>query len=271
VPSMAAQTLVNRRSSLIGVVIPDMTNPFFAELAKGIEDEAAKHKLRVLIQDTRGLEAAERESINLFLGLKVDGLIVPSARCPREYYDALGSQIPVVHVNRDDSAHHVSVDTILGSQLVMAHLLELAGPGREPKISAYRQALADAGLEYEPELIFTFDGDPHSSEKIVSELLQLDVLPTAIYAWNDVSAIALIHALKARGLRVPQSISIVGHDDIALAAYVDPPLTTVAWPMYGLGQSSIRYLYAKLKGKPPRRPVVPAPKLIIRASTQVLT
>ncbi|MEO1204668.1 MAG: LacI family DNA-binding transcriptional regulator, partial [Pseudomonadota bacterium] len=77
VPNMAARTLVNRRSGLVGVVIPDLTNPFFRDLAKGIEDEAAKHDFRTVMNDTRGVESAEREAVNLFLELKVDGLIVP--------------------------------------------------------------------------------------------------------------------------------------------------------------------------------------------------
>ena len=80
VPNIAARTLVNRKSGLVGLVIPDMTNPFFRDLAKGIEDEAAKHDLRILINDTRGVESTEREAVNLFLALKVDGLIVPMAR-----------------------------------------------------------------------------------------------------------------------------------------------------------------------------------------------
>ncbi len=278
VPSVAAQTLVNRRSSLIGVVIPDMTNPFFAELGKGIEDEAAKHDLRVLIHDTRGMEAAERDAITLFLGLKVDGLIIPSARCTHEYYAAFDAAVPVVHVNRAESPDAVTVDTVLGSSLVMAHLLGLghrrigfvrgpAGPGREPKMFAYRQALEDAGLAYQPELIFSFDGTPPSSQQIVADLMRLDRLPTAVFAWNDVSAIALIHALREQGIDVPGKLSVVGHDDIQLAAYVDPPLTTVAWPMYALGQVSVRHLYARLQGEQPCPVVLPRPKLIVREST----
>ena len=103
VPNMAARTLVNRSSGLVGVVIPDMTNPFFADLGRGIEDEAAKHDLRILINDTHGVEAAEREAVKLFLELKVDGLLVPMARCPQAYYDELDAAVPVVHVNRDDA------------------------------------------------------------------------------------------------------------------------------------------------------------------------
>lgn len=278
VPNMAARTLVNRRSGLVGLVIPDMTNPFFANLGKGIEDEAAKHDLRILINDTRGVEATEREAVQLFLELKVDGLIVPMARCTQQYYDELGATVPVVHVNRDEATHHVSCDTVQGSILVMRHLLELghrrigfvrgpAGPGREPKMFAYRQAMQEAGLDYDPDLIFTFDGTLESSESIADLLQTLKARPTAVFAWNDVNAIALMHALRDRGLKIPQDISIAGHDDIQLAGCVDPGLTTVRWPMYELGQQSVRYLYSVGHGQVPRDPQVPEPQLIVRGST----
>ena len=193
VPNLAARSLVNRRSGLVGLVIPDMTNPFFADLGKGIEDEAAKHDLRVLINDTRGIESVEREAIKLFLELKVDGLIVPSARCPNEYYEGLGANVPVVHVNRGDTPHQVSCDTVKGSMEVMQHLLDLghtrigfvrgpAGPGREPKMYAYRRALDRAGIEYDPDLIYTFDGTLDSSRHIAERLSEQDDRPTAVFA-----------------------------------------------------------------------------------------
>ena len=278
VPDMAARTLVNRRSGLVGVVIPDMTNPFFAEFGKGIEDEAAKHDLRILIIDTRAVEAAEREAVKLFLELKVDGVVVPMARCPQDYYDGLKSAVPLIHVNRDEAKHRVNCDTVHGSILVMQHLLELghrrigfvrgpAPPGREPKMFAYRQALDDAGIHYDPELIFTFDGTLESTAVIATQVLALDERPTAIFAYNDVNAIGLIHALRDHGLSVPGDISIAGHDDIQLSGCIDPPLTTVAWPMYELGQQSVRYLYSLGHGKTPRAPKVPLPRLIVRKST----
>lgn len=278
VPDMAARTLVMRRTGLIGVVIPDMTNPFFRDLGQGIEDEATKHGLRVLITDTRGLESAERDAIRLFQELKVEGIIVPMARCPQSYFEQLPGDFPVVQINRTDASHHVSCDTVEGSLMIMRHLLELghrrigfvggpAGPGNDPKMLAYRSALDEAGIDYDPDLIFAFDGKLASSETIVEQLLALDRWPTAVFAHNDVNAIAMIRALRDRGVSVPGDISIAGHDDIRLAASVEPPLTTVAWPMYELGQKSVRYLYALSHGKQPLRPEVTVPRLIVRKST----
>lgn len=278
VPDMAARTLVTRRSGLVGVVIPDMTNPFFAALAKGIEDEAAKHDLRILIRNTEGSEAAERDAVNLFLELKVDGILAPMARCPQHYYNELHASVPVIHVNRDDAAYHVDCDTVQGSILVMQHLLALghrriafvrgpAGPGREPKMHAYRQSLKNAQLNYDPELIFSFDGTLDSTQMIADQLMHLPDRATAVFAWNDVSAIGLMHALRERGVAVPGDISVAGHDDIQLSGCVFPALTTVRWPMYELGQQSIRYLYTLRAGRKPRKVRVSEPELIVREST----
>ena len=278
VPNMAARTLVNRSSGLIGVAIPDMTNPFFARLGQGIEDEAARHDIRILFQDTRGVESAERDAVRLFLELKVDGLLVPMARSPQEFYAELDKVVPIVHVNREEAPHHVSCDTVEGSLLIMQHLLGLghrrigfvrgpAGPWHEPKMFAYRRSLDEASIDYDPGLIFTFDGSLDSTRRIADELVALPERPTAVFAWNDVNAIALIHALREHGIRVPDDMSIAGHDDIKLAGCIDPPLTTVAWPMYELGQQSVRYLYSLSHGQSPDTPVVPAPKLILRQST----
>ncbi|MEO1204609.1 MAG: substrate-binding domain-containing protein, partial [Pseudomonadota bacterium] len=238
----------------------------------------AKHDFRTVMNDTRGVESAECEAVNLFLELKVDGLIVPMARCTEAYYEALNATVPLVHVNRDDTPHHVSCDTVEGSMLVMQHLFDLghtrigfvrgpAGPGREPKMYAYQQSIEQRGIDYDPDLIFTFDGTLESSQRIVEQLMSIDERPTAVFAHNDVNAIAMIHALRTRGVQVPKDISIAGHDDIQLAGCIDPPLTTVQWPMYELGQQSVRYLYALSHGQTPREPQLPQPKLIVREST----
>ncbi len=278
VPDMAARMLVRQRSGLVGLVIPDMTNPFFADLANGIRDEASKHDLRILICNTEGLEASEREAVTLFQELKVDGLLIPMARSPKVYFDGLNDQLPVIHINRVDALHHVSCDMVQGTVSVMNHLLDLGhtrigfvrGPQsmvQEPKMIAYRQALDDAGIEYEPELIFTYDGTSQSSQAIAEQIVGMRNRPTAVFAWNDVNAIALMHALHDLGVRVPDDISIAGHDDIHLAGCVVPALTTVHWPMYELGQLSIRYLFGLRAGHAPEVLDVPPPRLIVREST----
>ncbi|MEM9530327.1 MAG: LacI family DNA-binding transcriptional regulator [Pseudomonadota bacterium] len=279
VPNRAARTLVKRSSGLIGLVIPDMTNPFFAALARGIETEAAKHDMRIVINDTLAQESAERAAVRLFLELDVDGLLVPMARCPQDYYDKLASPVPIVHVNRPDARYHVSCDRVGGSLDIMRHLIELGHrqigfvrgptppPGREPKMQAYRQVLMENGLDYNPDLIFAFDGTIKSADRIADRLVHLSPMPSAVFAWNDISAIALIHALHTRGLSVPKDLSIAGHDDIELSRLVNPALTTVAWPMYELGQHAVRSLLRVTQGLEPQQPDLPKPKLVVRAST----
>ncbi len=277
-PNMAARTLVMRRSHIVGVAIPDMTNPFFADLAHGIEDEAAKHGLRVVIRNTSGVESAERDALGFFLELKVDGVIVPMARCPNDFYESLAATVPIVHVNRAEAPHHVSCDSVSGSRAIMEHLIALGhrriafiagptGPGPEPKILAYRERLEAHGIPYEPDYILTFSGALADCGELADILLERDPRPTAVFAWNDLCAIGLIHALRARGIDVPADMSVAGHDDLEIAACMEPPLTTVHWPMYEMGQHSIRYLYKLREGRHAARPSVPAPELRVRGST----
>lgn len=278
VANQAARTLVTRRSRIVGLAIPDMTNPFFADLARGIEDEAQKHDLRVLIRNTDGREALERDAIRFFLELKVDGIVAPMARCPRSYYDTLQAPVPIVHVNREDTPFHVSCDRKAGSLSIMNHLLSLghrsiafiagpSGPASEPKMQAYREALASSGINYNPDLVFSFNGKLDDTNNIVAQMLELPEVPTAVFAWNDICAIGMMHVLTEHGWRVPDDISIAGHDDLAIARFVDPSLTTVHWPLYELGQQSIKYLYRLHEGQRARRPTVPMPTTRIRQST----
>ncbi|MEM1262904.1 MAG: LacI family DNA-binding transcriptional regulator [Pseudomonadota bacterium] len=280
VPNMAARTLVTQRSQLLGLVVPDMTNPFFAALARGVEEEAASQQLQVLIRNTDGNEVAEREAIQFFLELKVDGLLIPMARCPDAYYATLSDDIPLVHVNRIDARHHVSCDMAHGTRAVVKHLIDLghrrigfvtgpSSPAQQPKRNGYEAALQEAGIGVDKDLLLHFDGSLACVEELADAVIR--IAPTAVFAWNDVCAMGLIRALRDRGIGIPTDLSIAGHDDIALAACYDPPLTTVHWPMYELGQQAVRYLFQLHAAGSGFVPAIPAPTLVVRGSTAAVT
>ncbi|MFK7888714.1 MAG: LacI family DNA-binding transcriptional regulator [Gammaproteobacteria bacterium] len=278
VPSAMARSLVARRSHLLGLLIPDMTNPFFTPLARGVEDEAARHNLSVLIRNTEGRPEAERDAIRVFTEFSVDGLLVPMARCPQSFYDSLPDMISIVHLNRPEAPYHVNCDSVLGSRHIVEHLLGLGhqrigfitGPGapaREPKMTAFRQCMGAAGLSVYEDEIFHYDGTLKSVEIIANTICTAHPSLTAVFAWNDVCAIALMHALHKRGVEVPRDMSIAGHDDIEMAGIVQPPLTTVRWPMYEMGIAAVRYAVSLHEEK--QAPVldIPPPRMIIREST----
>ncbi len=278
VPSTLARSLVTQRSKLIGLVIPDMTNQFFAPLARGIEDEAARHGLRVLIRNTEGVQAFERDAVKVFTELAVDGVLVPMACCPKSFYDDLMGGTPIIHINRPDAVHEVSCDMLMGAAAMMRHLLDLGhrriafvstpdSPEDEPKFRAYRDALTSVNLPLRDDDQFVFDNSMQSVYVIARQLSRSKNRPTAIFAWNDVCAIALIHGLNKEGLDVPREISVAGHDDIELAGVINPPLTTVRWPMYHLGVQSVRYILRLHADDVPGPSRVPHPALKVRKST----
>lgn len=278
VPSAMARSLVARRSHLLGLLIPDMTNPFFTPLTRGVEDEAARHNLRVLIRNTEGRPEAERDAIRVFTEFSVDGLLVPMARCPQSFYDELPSMTSIVHLNRPEAPYHVNCDSVQGSRHIVEHLLQLGhtrigfitGPGapaREPKMTAFRECMSAAGLAVHEDEIFHYDGTLKSVEIIANTICTAHPALTAVFAWNDVCAIALIHALHKRGVDVPRDMSIAGHDDIEMAGIVQPPLTTVRWPMYEMGVAAVRYAVSLHEEKPAPEMEIPPPRMIVREST----
>ncbi|MEM7081364.1 MAG: LacI family DNA-binding transcriptional regulator [Pseudomonadota bacterium] len=278
VPSAIARSLLTRQSNLIGVVIPDMTNPFFDALVRGIEHQASLYQQRVLVRSTDGDPDAERDAVRLFYELNVDGLIIPIARCPQSFYERLDKSTPVIHVNRDDAEHSVSCNTISASEALVDHLIALghrriafvsgvSGFVQEPKRIAYDRALQRADIALKPDLLFAYDGSTDSVRKIADQLLNSPHNPTAVFSWNDVCAISLIHVLHERGISIPEQMSVAGHDNIDMAALVQPTLTTVNWPMTEIGIRSVNLLM-NIQGRSTEQCVaIPAPQLLIRDST----
>lgn len=277
VPNQAARTLVTQRSHLIGLVIPDLTNPFFADLSRGIDTEAKQHGLNVLIRNTDGNRQVEQAAIRLFVEMKVDGIIAPASRCSRKFYQSVPSSVPIVHVNRDDTEHHVCCDREAGTRAMVEHLIALGhrriafvkgpGPAAAAKYEGYRSVMAANFLPHGDELLLRFSGQLEHAAVLARRVLRLEPRPTAVFAWNDLCALGMMHALGQAGVRVPEDISIAGHDDVAVAAISNPALTTVHWPMFELGRASVTYLQRLGSGETPSRVSVPAPTLTVRDST----
>lgn len=249
-----ARSLRVGRTHAIGLVIPDATNPFFAELARAIEDAAFRRRYAVLVCNSADDVGRERAYIERLAERRVDGLILVSASEDQDVSDLTGLSIPVVAVDRSPDAAPIS--TIRTQNEVAAyagtrHLIEhghrrislIAGPGRgvsDDRVAGWRRALAEHGLEDGPveRAGFSFAGGYAAG----SALLEESTPPTAVLAASDVHAIGAMSAFRARGRAVAEDVAVVSIDGTQAAAYATPPLTTVAQAIQPMGEAAVDHL-----------------------------
>ena len=282
-PNTAARSLVTRSTQTIALLLPDITNPFYAALVSGIQERALETGHTMLLCTTEGDPEREEQYLSLLRakqvdGVLVDGLVLPPDRITRFVREGL----PIVCLDRDiDSTlvPLVQVDNRLGARLATEHLLELgherighiAGPPdlgiSDERIEGYRDALRAAGIAVDPELIavgsFTEEGG-YEAARVLSDKWDL----TALFAANDLSAIGALSALVQSGRRVPEEISVVGFDDLRLSRFTNPPLTTVHQPAGEIARHAAELLLELASGRPVERMrYFLEPGLVVRSST----
>ncbi|MBN2303691.1 MAG: LacI family DNA-binding transcriptional regulator [Anaerolineae bacterium] len=282
-PSVIARSLVTDRTGTIGLVVIDNSNPFFSEVARGVEHAAYAEGYSVFLCNTE--EDAQRE-IDVLRSLeekRVDGVILCSSRLnDAELETALEAHSAVVLVNRrlnTNTFGSVLMDDAQGARMITQYMLDqghriiglLAGPLRsfsgQLRMMGYRAALAAAGIPPRPELEQTCLPIVESGREAACDLLDAYPEITALVCYNDLVAIGALQACADRDHRVPGDVAITGFDDIPLAALVTPPLTTCRIPMYDLGSQAMHLLLAHIDGcSDGCDDVVIEPELIIRAS-----
>jgi LacI family transcriptional regulator len=264
-PNSVARSLTTKRTSLLGFVVSDLMNPFVPEVARGIQDLADEQDYCVLILNTDGDGRHEARALNLLRERQVDGLIIT----PPE--TALGDQtirelhargVPIVLLGRTVEGvaiDRVSTDTYAGGIAAMRHLIELehtriafvGGAAARHVAASRRQAYADtlhdAGLELDPTLIVETTLDREGGAAAMAALIERGARPSAVFAVNDIVALGAIEAAQQAGFAIPSDLSVVGFDDIVLAAHARPPLTTVAQPKLKLGRTAARMLIERVE------------------------
>ncbi len=284
-PNALARSLRRRETHTIGLILPDSADPFFAEVARGIEDTCFERGYSIILCNSDGELAKELLYTNLLAEKQVDGLLFFGAgHLSSEHIRNLQSrQMRVVVVDRPLPG--VTVDTVLidnayGGRLATHHLLELGhrrigcltGPSdlspSAERVTGYRQALLEAGLPVEESLILKGDFQFESGCRTTAQFLALAEPPTAIFACNDLMAIGVINAAQELGRPVPAGLSVVGFDDIRLASFSTPPLTTIAQPKYQIGVIATEMLIERIDqgDLPPRQRLLPT-QLVVRRST----
>jgi LacI family repressor for deo operon, udp, cdd, tsx, nupC, and nupG len=281
--SAVARGLVTRRTKTIGLVVTTVNDPFAGEVTLGIEKAANEHGYSVFLANSDAEPERERRMVQTFAEQRVDGIVVTSSRVGAEYLPMLADlMVPIVLVNDQypgEFMHSVMIENVQGTRAAAEHLIafghrRIAYVGDRSgyqsdteRLAGYKEALAAAGIAFAPELAVKGDGKPAAAIEAVNALLALEHPPTAICCYNDMTALGAIRAIAARGLKVPDDISVTGFDDLFFAAYLDPPLTTVHQPMRRMGQMAMENLLKLMQGGEPVEQARVEAKLVVRAST----
>lgn len=267
-PDFTARNLKKRRTSALGLFVPDITNPFYAELARGVSDVSRESGYSVILYATSYERDLEENFVELVEQHQVDGVIVSYSFINERLWKRLeGSGVPAVLVDVypvNDLWPSVVVDNERGIEKALSYLVSLGhmeiGYLSEPpyvlslvkRQRAFLNFMRRKGLFLRDEWILVEKTQRSRVEigfTLGKELLKVSKLPTAIVASSDLVALGALKAFLSSGIRVPEDISIVGFDDILLASYVHPSLTTVRQPKYEMGRTGVEYLLQFLQGR----------------------
>ena len=263
-PQSMGRNMKRNESRTLLVIVPDICDPFFSEIIRGIEVTAAEHGYLVLIGDCAHQNQQEKTFIDLIITKQIDGMLLLGSRLPfdasieeqrnlppmvmaNEFAPEL--ELPTVHIDNLTAAFNaVNYLHELGHQRIGC----IAGPEEMPlchyRLQGYVQALRRSGLTIDPHYIargnFTYEAGANALE----QLLALPQPPTAVFCHSDIMALGALSLAKRRGLKVPDDLSIIGFDNISLAEFCDPPLTTVAQPRFAIGREAMLLLLNQLNG-----------------------
>ena len=281
-PNAQAYSLRTRRSHSIGVLVPDITNPIFPPMVRGLEDVLAPRHYVTLVVNTDDDGGKTQDALAMLRGRGVDALVVACAlRDDPMLANLLAAHVPVIAVNRVaelTGLGGVVHDDAQGMAALVAHLVALghrriahiAGPGAlstgASRLASFRAALAAHGLRAEPDGIVQSLRFSEAEGERCAELL-LPAGPTAIVAGNDLLALGALRALRLHGLRCPEDISVTGYNDMPFVDRLDPPLTTVRIATYEAGRIAAGLVLRQIEGEAPA-PIETLPvELIVRGST----
>lgn len=263
VPSTAARSLRYQGTKTIGLIVPDNANPFFAEIARGVENAGFEAGYSVVLCNSNKSLQRELEHLRMLQAKQVDGIIfIASTTHIDQIRPLVDSGIPVVMFYRDPGDLNVDtfkIDNERAGYIATEHLIDLghkaiacirpafAESPSSKRVLGYEEALTAHGLTWSEQLVRQGDNLLSGGEEAVHQLLNNGVEFTAIFASNDAMAIGAMRALCSRGYRIPEDVSVIGIDDIILASYVDPPLTTVAQPKQKAGEQAVTYLVERME------------------------
>ncbi len=283
VPSTIARSLAANQTWTIGMVVAAISDPFMGRIVEGVEQVAIGAGFNVFLSTSQNDRQREIAVVDVLQQRRVDGIIVVASHLfddGRRYYNRL--EVPIVIIDEQEpggDVRSVAVDDFRGARLAVGHLLALghrrigyAGVSNRPRSNRYRlngylDALQAAGISPDPALIFAADYIEDHAKRGEASLEPLRAAgATAIFCYNDMTAIGLLSACYKVGLSIPDDLSLIGFDDIDMAAYTIPPLTTIRQPRLELGQRAMQMILDLLAGQIPENQVIDG-ELVVRQTT----
>ncbi|MBO9131224.1 catabolite control protein A [Bacillus sp. 165] len=258
-PNAVARGLASKKTTTVGVIIPDISNIFYAELARGIEDIATMYKYNIILSNSDQNKDKEMHLLNTMLGKQVDGIVFMSEHITDEHVNEFEkSPVPIVlaaSFDEQSAIPSVNINYTQGAYDATKHLIDkehtriafVSGPfeyaaAEVKKMEGYKAALEDASMNYDEELIIEGDYTYDSGIEAFDKLWELEEKPTAIFVSSDEMALGVIHGAQDKGVHIPNDIEVIGFDNTRLALMVRPQLSTVVQPMYDIGAVAMRLL-----------------------------
>lgn len=285
-PNTQARALVSGRSRLLGLIVSEITNPFFPELIQGFEDVAVEQGYEILISSTNYDPERMKRCIRRMVERKAEGVAVMTFGIEEPLLDQLAERkVPLVFVDVGPDRPGISllrVDYLQGIRQAVQHLAALghseiafvSGPLRlhspNSRLAAFHRAMLECGIALDPTRVVEGDHTMEGGMAAAEKLLTQGKLPTAVICSNDMTAIGVLHEAYRKGLRVPDDLSVIGFDDIHITQMTIPPLTTIQMSCYELARAAVMALKAHVEKVPEARREIPIEtQLVVRESTSV--
>ena len=285
-PSLLARSVATKHSELIGLIIPDISNLFYPEIIHGVSTYLAKHGYSMILAHSGYNQETEKELLLSMVDKRVDGVIICSGISNEEFLKEYKKyEIPLASIGRtyDNYLSDLSIsgDNVKGAKLATRKLLStgntkialLSGhsevAGTKQRIEGYKQALNDAGIEFDKNLVFHGDYTIESGTKMAEELIKSKTEFTAVFGGSDLIAIGAIKALNRAKISIPDEVEVMGFDNIYLSEVFEPPLSTISKPHYDMAVEISRKLLCLIQGKTDLIPhFIIEPQLIVRNTTK---
>jgi len=265
VKNIAASSLRKKISKTIGVILEDSSNPFYAEVLKGIEYAARKQGYQLMLMNTERVYENEEKAIFAFLQRRVDGLIIAPVQTEDDDIKKLvRMNFPVVILGRHfegTKVDEIHSDEVKGGYLATKHLLErgkkmpiminsyLFRSAARMRLEGYKKALAEYGIRFDENMVITTDIDVEDGYEALLEAVKNKITFDSVFCYNDMMAFGVIKALEELKFEIPKDVAVVGYDDIVFSSYINPPLTTVRIKKFEMGYEAFTMLMNKITGK----------------------